>query len=118
VSITICAIPAPRLLRHGRCSSVGAELAGWLSDPYAGAKRFTGFSVVTTRWDMTGWKGRRAETDVTGCESGGAGQGRGVGCGTSGTLLAVAGSVALVLVDWRLWLAQSTSGGRRWQAES
>jgi hypothetical protein len=62
---------------------------------------------------MTGWKGRRAETDVTGCESGGAGQGRGVGRGASGTLLAVAGSVALVLVDWRLWLAQSTSGGRR-----
>jgi hypothetical protein len=30
----------------------------------------------------------------------------------------VAGGVALVLVDWRLWLAQSTFGGRRWQAES
>ena len=66
---------------------------------------------------MTGWKGRRAETDVTGCESGGAGQGRGVGCGTSGTLLAVAGSVALVLVDWRLWLRSAfgsvACGGRR-----
>lgn len=36
----------------------------------------------------------------------------------SGMLLAVAGGVALVLVDWRRWLAQSTSGGRRWQAES